>query len=122
MQRIDSGSCFGRLLEWERGGFCTISPKGGIETSSRRYIDNTLVLETTLRSAGGEVRLLDCFALPATTENYPYRQVLRIVDGVRGQVELDLKVAPASTTGRSNPGCVSKASSATVLLEAMTVF
>ncbi|MDP8947969.1 MAG: glycoside hydrolase family 15 protein, partial [Actinomycetota bacterium] len=103
IQRIDSGNCFGRLLDWERGGFCSISPKGGIETSSRRYIDNTLVLETTFHTVGGEVRLLDCFALPASAEDYPYRQLLRIVEGVRGQVELDLKIAPRFDYGDVKP-------------------
>ena len=103
IQRIDSGSCFGRLLDWERGGFCSISPIEGIETVSRRYIDNTLVLETTFHTSGGEVRLLDCFALPASPEDFPSRQLLRIVEGVRGQVELDLKVAPRFDYGDVKP-------------------
>ncbi len=103
IQRIDSGSCFGRLLDWQKGGFCSISPTESIETSSRRYIDNTLVLETTFHTAGGEVRLLDCFTLTANTENHPYRQLLRIVEGVRGQVELYLKIAPRFDYGEIKP-------------------
>ena len=43
MQRVDAGSCFGRLLDWGRGGYCSISPRGSY-SSSRRYIEGTLVL------------------------------------------------------------------------------
>jgi GH15 family glucan-1,4-alpha-glucosidase len=53
IQRIDAGSCFGRLLDWEKGGFCSISPKDGSQGTSRRYLDETLVLETTFHSDGG---------------------------------------------------------------------
>src|SRR5436305_11569285 len=65
IQRIDSGSCFGRLLDREKGGFCSISPKDGTGTSSREYIENTLVLQTTFRAGGGEAHLFDCFTLPS---------------------------------------------------------
>src|SRR5215208_5436906 len=59
MPRIDSDSCFGRLLDWERGGFCSISPEEDSETF-RSYMDDALVLETRFKTGGGEARLLDC--------------------------------------------------------------
>ena len=33
--RFDSGSCFGRILDWEHGGFCSIFPDDGAHTSFR---------------------------------------------------------------------------------------
>src|SRR5437764_12803717 len=60
--RFDSGSCFGRILDRERGGFCSITPVGRYATS-RRYVEGTLVLETVFRSGGGEGVLYDCFAM-----------------------------------------------------------
>ena len=27
MPRFDAGSCFGRLLDWQSGGFCAVMPK-----------------------------------------------------------------------------------------------
>ncbi|MDP9440219.1 MAG: DUF5911 domain-containing protein, partial [Actinomycetota bacterium] len=103
IQRLDAGSCFGRLLDWERGGFCSIAPKGETRNSSRRYVEGTLVLETTFEAEGGEARLIDCYALPADPEGYPYRQILRVVEGVTGHVELELEIAPRFDYGSIEP-------------------
>src|SRR5512133_4049517 len=43
MPRFDSGSVFGRLLDWDGAGYCAIEPQGEIESVSREYIDDTLV-------------------------------------------------------------------------------
>jgi GH15 family glucan-1,4-alpha-glucosidase len=104
IRRVDSGSCFGRLLDREKGGFCSISSKeNGAGSSSREYVENTLVLKTIFRGGGGEAHLFDCFALPRSREQFPYRQLLRIVEGVRGHVELDLKIAPRFDYGEMKP-------------------
>lgn len=103
IQRLDAGSCFGRLLDREKGGFCSITPKGETRSSSRRYLEETLVLETTFEAEGGEARLIDCYVLPADPWEYPYRQILRVVEGVSGHVELDLEVAPRFDYGSIQP-------------------
>ena len=104
MERVDKGSCFGRLLDWEKGGYCSISPKEHSHPSARQYIDDTLVLETIFRAEGGEARLYDCFTLPPSVgEEYPYRQLLRIVEGVRGHVEMDLRIVPRFDYGDIEP-------------------
>src|SRR5919197_6186032 len=56
MPRYESGSYFGRLLGWERGGYCLVHPRGRY-TAFRKYLEGTLVLETTFRAGGGEVKL-----------------------------------------------------------------
>lgn len=103
LERIDAGSCFGRLLDWEKGGYCSISPKGEAGISSREYVEETMVLKTVFRAGGGEAHLYDFFALPSSTEQFPYRQLLRIVEGVRGHIELDLKIAPRFDYGELEP-------------------
>lgn len=103
IQRIDAGSCFGRLLDWERGGFCSLCAVGNDQEPSRRYLEDTLVLETTFRAAGGIARLYDFFALPASREHYPYRNLIRIVEGVSGHVELDLEIVPRFDYGSLRP-------------------
>lgn len=103
IKRIDAGSCFGRLLDRERGGYCSIALEDGLLSTSRRYLDDTLVLETTLRTGGGEARILDCFTMPASMEDYPYRQLLRVVDGVRGHVGLRFEIVPRFDYGGLKP-------------------
>src|SRR6185369_12535263 len=67
--RMDHGSCFGRLLDWERGGFCSLAPVAADPRGTRRrYLDGTLVLETSFASGDGELRILDCFALASVEE------------------------------------------------------
>jgi len=102
MPRIDTGSCSGRLLGWENGGYCSLTPQGAW-SSSRRYVEDTLVLETTFHTEDGEVRLFDCFASRADGEQYPYSQLIRVVEGVRGQAELDIRVLPRFDYGEVRP-------------------
>lgn len=102
MPRIDSPSCFGRLLGWETGGQCELSPSEHYE-SSRRYVGKSLILETTFRTSGGEVRICDCFAMREGGEHLPHRQILRIIDGVRGQVNLKAEIMPRFEYGDVRP-------------------
>lgn len=103
LPRFDQGSCFGRLLDWHKGGFCSIVAEGEGKHTYRRYVDNTLVLETTFRTNGGEARLLDCFAMREGGKLAPYLQIIRIVEGVRGKVDLVLHVAPRFDYGALRP-------------------
>ena len=43
LPRFDSDSCFGRLLDWERGGFFSISPREHC-SMSREYDGDSLIL------------------------------------------------------------------------------
>jgi len=101
--RFDSGSYFGRLLDWEKGGHCSLGPVGGESADSRSYLDGTLVLETMFRSAVGEARLLDCFTIRRGGSTHPYHQLLRVVEGVRGRMDLELTVAPRFDYGGVSP-------------------
>jgi GH15 family glucan-1,4-alpha-glucosidase len=104
MPRFDAGSAFGRILDRERGGHCSITPvQDGRWEYVRRYLDDSLVLETTLRGPGGEARVLDCFTLSEEARGTPARQILRVIEGDRGSVELELKVAPRFDYGQVRP-------------------
>jgi|SRR5581483_5854723 len=89
MPRFDSGSIFARLLDWHRGGHCQIVPTQPYE-AHREYLDDTLVLVTTFETRTGEARLYDCFTMRRGGGRDPRRQLLRIVEGVQGTLELDL--------------------------------
>src|SRR5438270_9163428 len=94
LPRFDSGAAFGRLLDWERGGCCAIAPHGGRWTSTRRYLDDTLVLETTFEARGGNLTLLDFFPLCSDERTERGSRIVRVMETTRGSVELEVRVAP----------------------------
>ena len=106
MRRLDAGSVFGRLLDWDRGGSCVLQPVGDYETS-RAYVEDTLVLETTFHTATGDARLLDWFAMRDGGRDAPHHQLLRD----RGRHARSRRTRTSgshlvSTTAKSNRGCV----------------
>jgi GH15 family glucan-1,4-alpha-glucosidase len=102
MPRFDSGSCFGRLLDWERGGYCQIAAAHPYETS-RKYTEDTLILETHFRTREGEARLLDFFPMRRGGRHTPYQQILRITEGTEGQIDLLIDIVPRFNYGAIKP-------------------
>jgi GH15 family glucan-1,4-alpha-glucosidase len=104
LPRFDSGSAFGALLDREHGGCCSIVPTGDLGWErSRRYLDDTLVLETTLHGQDGEARLIDCFLVPDGVEDLEGHRILRVLEGVRGAIQFDVRVAPRFDYGEVRP-------------------
>jgi GH15 family glucan-1,4-alpha-glucosidase len=102
MPRMDSESCFGRILDWDSGGYCSISPRDSYDVA-RRYLENTLVLETTWTTNNGHARMLDFFAMRPGGAQRPHRQLVRIINGVDGEVELDLDLVVRFDYGELKP-------------------
>jgi GH15 family glucan-1,4-alpha-glucosidase len=103
LPRVDSDTCFGRLLDWRRGGYFSIAPEDGSSAVSRRYLDGSLVLETRFATAAGEVRLLDCFAMRPGGREAPFRQLLRVVEGIRGTVRMAIEIVARFDYGLCRP-------------------
>ena len=104
LPRFDSGSAFGRLLDRERGGYCSLAPTAdGPWEYARSYLDDTLVVETKVAGAAGEARLLDCFLVSDDAVGADQRQILRVVEGVRGTVEFEVRVALRFDYGQVRP-------------------
>jgi GH15 family glucan-1,4-alpha-glucosidase len=80
--RFDSGACFAALLGDAENGRWLVAPTAG-GTTSRQYRGETLILETTWENDDGAVRVID-FMPPR--DNAP--DVVRIVEGIRGKVEM----------------------------------
>lgn len=100
--RFDSPSCFGRLLDHDKGGHCSITAVDeGVEVE-RRYLDGTLILETTFRKGDAEVRLLDGFLLPGVGDRRCGR-LFRILDGIRGEITFDIDIVPRFEYGELLP-------------------
>lgn len=95
--RFDSSAFFAALLGTEANGHWQIAPAGEARRVERRYRPGTLVLETHFETDDGLVRLVDCMPLGE------YNNVVRIVEGVRGQVAMQMQVRPRFDYGRLIP-------------------
>ncbi len=89
LPRFDSGACFANLLGGEGRGHWRISPRSGEISKKRRYLKDTLVLETYFESQSGSFKVIDF--MPPRLDN---PCLIRIVEGVSGisQVESELEV------------------------------
>jgi GH15 family glucan-1,4-alpha-glucosidase len=103
MPRMDAASIFGRLLDWEVGGRCAIRPDVADIEASRTYLEHTMVLETTFRCATGSARLVDCFTMHEGGAKDPHHQLLRVVEGIHGEVPFLVDVAPCFDYGAVRP-------------------
>ena len=104
--RYDSPAVFGRLLD-PAAGHWSIRPAGEYE-SERRYLPGTLVLETVFTTDGGSVRLLDAMAFAPGQRHHDLgfdapHEVLRSVEGIAGEVELVMELAPRPEYGLVRP-------------------
>ena len=81
--RFDSGACFAALLGTTEHGRWLLAPRGDSWQSSWRYRPHSLILETEWETDGGAVRVIDFMPPRGKAPD-----IVRIVEGVRGQVEM----------------------------------
>ena len=101
---FDSPSWFAAILDRRRGGSFTLRP-GAACVCSRRYAPDTAVLETTFSTSTGCVRVIDFMSIgdgnhPWATEIVPQRELIRIVQGLDGSVDMMTIVEPRPDYGR----------------------
>jgi GH15 family glucan-1,4-alpha-glucosidase len=106
LPRYDSNAVFARLLD-PSAGHWSITPRKAF-TSQRRYLPGTLVIETTLTTESGRVRLLDTMPFPEGQRGHDLglhvaHELLRLVEGIEGSVELALELAPRPEYGLVRP-------------------
>jgi GH15 family glucan-1,4-alpha-glucosidase len=104
--RFDSPSVFGRLLD-DAAGHWSIRPAEAYQTS-RRYLDGTLVLETTFRTDGGTVVLTDALAMGPDNDGHRLGRgaphlLVRRVSCTEGEVGLELSYQPRPEYGLVRP-------------------
>jgi GH15 family glucan-1,4-alpha-glucosidase len=106
LPRYDSAAVFAQILD-PAGGHWQIRPRGAYR-SQRRYLPGTLVIETTFATETGSVKLIDAMAFAEGQRHHDLgfaapHLLLRLVEGVVGQVELELELAPRPEYGLVKP-------------------
>ncbi|MGH9117413.1 MAG: glycoside hydrolase family 15 protein [Acidimicrobiales bacterium] len=81
--RFDSGACFAGLLGTEENGRWLLAPVGEPRRVTRRYVGESLVLETVFEMDDGEVAVIDC--MPPRDRHL---DVVRVVEGRAGSVAM----------------------------------
>jgi GH15 family glucan-1,4-alpha-glucosidase len=85
---FDSDACFAALLGDRKNGRWLIAPaEQGAAASSRRYWDDTLILETRFETLDGAVALID-FMPPRVQAS----DIVRLVRGLRGRVKMRMEL------------------------------
>ena len=101
--RFDSRSVFARLLD-ESAGHWSIHPSSADAQISRRYIEHTMVLETTFRTSTGTALLVDALAIGRNERGHEVGAdspgvLLRQITCTSGEMALDVEYAPRPEYG-----------------------
>ncbi|HEV7437434.1 MAG TPA: glycoside hydrolase family 15 protein [Pseudorhizobium sp.] len=97
LPRFDSSACFAALLGSQDNGHWSITPRTPYSVR-RSYVQDTLVLETEFVTDTGRVALLDFMPPRDGSSN-----IVRIVEGRLGKVELEIDLVMRFDYGRSVP-------------------
>jgi GH15 family glucan-1,4-alpha-glucosidase len=106
LPRFDSPSFFAALLDSEQGGRFRIRPIGAF-TCRRSYVEGSVILATTFHCPGGSIVVRDFF--PVTTEEEkqasltPEHEILREIEGLQGEVEIEVLYQPRPGYARAQP-------------------
>lgn len=96
--RFDSGAVFAALLGTEQHGRWVIRPAGEVTATRRRYVGETLILETEFDTDDGTVRLIDFMPPRGHAPD-----IIRIVEGVSGRVPMRMELRMRFDYGRVVP-------------------
>src|SRR5829696_4314419 len=104
--RFDAPSVFCRLLD-PAGGHFVIRPVGEFRVS-RRYVDQTMVLETTFTTVGGTAVLTDALAVGRNERGHDLgarspSMLLRRLACTAGEIEAEVSYAPRPEYGLIHP-------------------
>ncbi len=85
---FSSPACFAALLGTAENGYWKVAPVGKVTGTTRRYLPDSMIVETTFETAKGTAVLVD-FMPPRGLNS----DIVRIVRVVRGRVDLKMEFA-----------------------------
>ncbi len=94
---FSSSAWFASLLGNTENGQWLLAPKASFRVG-RKYVDNTLILETTFTTRSGKVRVTDFMPIRGK-----HSDVVRIVRGLKGKVAMVMELTLRSDFGRTVP-------------------
>ncbi|TME46968.1 MAG: glycoside hydrolase family 15 protein [Chloroflexi bacterium] len=105
LPRFDSAWVFGRLLDWDRGGYFQICPVGE-SLAFRRYRTDSNVLETVWSSDHARLRVVDWMPIPLARK--PLKppeslRVIRMLQPIAGSTRWRATFKPRFDYGRQQP-------------------
>jgi len=95
---FSSEACFSKLLGTDDNGYWRIAPNEGGWTTTRKYREHTLIVDTVFETKDWAVRLTDF--MPVRGKN---SDVVRIVEGIRGETRMCMELCLRFDYGRSVP-------------------
>ncbi|APF33952.1 glycoside hydrolase family 15 protein [Microbacterium paludicola] len=101
LPELTSTPVFARLLDSETGGCLELAPTEGFETT-RRYIPDTNVLETTFTTARGTVKVTDAM-VSGVAGRMPWAELARRIDGIDGTVPMAWRIHPGTSLRTASP-------------------
>jgi pentatricopeptide repeat protein len=91
--RFESPPVFGALVAGPAAGRFAVTPRG-LRSTTRRYLPDTAVLETTWETATGRGRLTDGMIADLSTDLLPQVLLVRRLEGLEGSVTADITFDP----------------------------
>ncbi len=104
LPRFDSESCFAALLGKPSDGRWLLCPQGPVLRTTRRYLEDTIVLETTHETPDGVVTVTDLMPI---RDHAP--DVVRVVAGQSGRVRMRMELIIRFAYGSAVPWVTSVA-------------
>lgn len=98
LPRFDSPAAFAALLHDDHAGHWTLAPAAASNRTTRRYVRNTLVLETDWEAKDGTARVIDFMPPRARTPH-----LIRIAVGLSGEVAMSSTLRLRFDYGRVVP-------------------
>jgi GH15 family glucan-1,4-alpha-glucosidase len=103
LRRFDNGSAFARIRDHDNGGHYSICPVEPVLRTHRRYLDNTMVLQTTMVTESGTIVVTDAFTMSGGGAQHPRHELLRTIDCTAGRVLVDVTIKPRFDYGNATP-------------------
>jgi GH15 family glucan-1,4-alpha-glucosidase len=108
LPRFDSPAMFLKILDEHRGGCCAIDVEG-FEHATRRYLENSNILETAFHTSTGEFTVTDFMPISSRADQTPHGQdvnneerIVRLLRCERGEARFRIHVHPTFDYARAD--------------------